>query len=729
MHKALKYTAITVATLILVIVAAMMTLTILVNPNDFKGVISKQVYQATGRKLEIRGDLAWSFFPWLGMKVKGVNLSNPTDFDNTNQVFAKIQEADVRVKALPLLAGKIEIGTLLIRDPEIHLITKADGANNWQDLIDRQTKPTPVTPSNSVTQVKEDTSAKKTTDNKTAKHFHLDIANIDIKNAGLTWQDHKNQQNVAIDNLQFSSNDVAFASPFPIDLSFSIKSAKPALMGNINLQTKVMLDPKQQHYQFQDFDLTSSLQGAAIPGKQLDTKFRADIDANLVQQTLRISKLSANVDNVTMQGEVNGSQIISQANYTGQFAITPFNVRQLLQHLGVKYTPKASSALQTMQAKLQFDSTAKVLKVNTFKIKFDQSTLNGKARVNLDTHHINFNLLLDKINLDQYMSAQTKTAANNKPVKKHLLSLITSANAAPTVNKKQAGAADKFAGLRKLNTNGNVQIQNLQVANLKINNIKTQLSASQGKIKLSPIQAQLYKGRLKGSLSLNVTGKVPSITANETLTGVQISPLLKDLANTDKLSGTLNLTSNITARGLDGKAITRSLNGNSQFSLNKGAIKGFDISQQIKSVQGFITKQKIGDTKSQGGITSFAKVTGTAKIKNGVINNNDLLLTSLLFKVNGKGTVNLVNQRINYRLGIQPAIGSNVKVFASIQDVIGNVIPLAVTGTLSNPKIGPDWNIIKAEALKDKGKKLIDNYRKKIDKGLQGLGNSIKIGF
>ncbi|MCW8905247.1 AsmA family protein, partial [Sedimenticola sp.] len=77
--------------LLLLVVAAVIILPMVIDPNDYKGEIVTQVKEQTGRDLKITGDLKLSVFPWLGIDIGGLELSNAKGFGE--QPFAVVNSA------------------------------------------------------------------------------------------------------------------------------------------------------------------------------------------------------------------------------------------------------------------------------------------------------------------------------------------------------------------------------------------------------------------------------------------------------------------------------------------------------------------------------------------------------------------------------------------------------------------------------------------------------------
>ena len=97
------------------------------------------------------------------------------------------------------------------------------------------------------------------------------------------------------------------------------------------------------------------------------------------------------------------------------------------------------------------------------------------------------------------------------------------------------------------------------------------------------------------------------------------------------------------------------------------------------------TYQKLTELVPQSGDeTRFTHLGGTAQIKNGLVQNNDLKVQSPdLLNISGKGSANLPKETLDYTV----TLGS---------------YPLRVGGTFSKPTFRPDWNAILKGKLEEK---------------------------
>ncbi|HEX6957677.1 MAG TPA: AsmA family protein [Ferrovibrio sp.] len=124
--RALKWIAIVLVVLIAAAVAALMTIDV----NRFKPEIVSAVENATGRKLEIAGDLKLSLFPIPGVSVKNVSFANASW--GSRPAMATIGEFAVQPELLPLLHQQIVINRLVLTDVDLVLEKNRQGQANWE---------------------------------------------------------------------------------------------------------------------------------------------------------------------------------------------------------------------------------------------------------------------------------------------------------------------------------------------------------------------------------------------------------------------------------------------------------------------------------------------------------------------------------------------------------------------------------------------------------------------
>ena len=138
MNKTLKTGLIIVGALAALFAAAAVILAVTFDPNDYKDEIAKAVKESTGRELVFEGDISLNFFPWLGLEVGPVALDNAQGFQPKEMV--RVNKAMASIRVLPLLAGDVMIGEVVLDGFTLNLAVDKRGKSNWADLSGKDAK-------------------------------------------------------------------------------------------------------------------------------------------------------------------------------------------------------------------------------------------------------------------------------------------------------------------------------------------------------------------------------------------------------------------------------------------------------------------------------------------------------------------------------------------------------------------------------------------------------------
>ncbi len=91
---------------------------LLVDPNSYKPRIAAAVKDATGRELLLQGDMTLSLLPWIALTVGPASLGNPPGSDA--QPLVSFEHAAIRVRLLPLLAGRLEVARITVTGARVN---------------------------------------------------------------------------------------------------------------------------------------------------------------------------------------------------------------------------------------------------------------------------------------------------------------------------------------------------------------------------------------------------------------------------------------------------------------------------------------------------------------------------------------------------------------------------------------------------------------------------------
>lgn len=231
-----------IAGLFIVAVIAVVVVINTLDVNQYKAEIIEAAEQATGRQLQIGGDLqfALSFVPTV--VIEDVKFSNASWGSKPEML--TLDKFEVQVSLLALLTGNIQINRVILLEPEILLETNKKGLGNW---VFASKKAEEVATSDS------DAS----TPSVVVNEVHLENAKIVYKD-GVTGQETKlvidkivTESNSADDPLSVmmkiaynelpievngslgSLNQLTGNNSYPIDLTINISGADIVLKGQI----------------------------------------------------------------------------------------------------------------------------------------------------------------------------------------------------------------------------------------------------------------------------------------------------------------------------------------------------------------------------------------------------------------------------------------------------------------------------------------------------------------
>jgi AsmA protein len=657
--KAIAAVLVGVAALLVIAVVAVW---LLVNPNDYKDRIVRAVKTSTGRELALPGAIKLSAFPWVALEFGPASLGNPAGFPAGE--FLSVRHVALRVRLLPLLHKQLQIGRIEIDHLDLQLQKNAAGKGNWRDFGQH------------------DSAATGAADGATSQTHSIfeSLAGVVVTNSQVSYE------GFAVSDLNLTVGNLAQKSSLPLKLSFDLDRGPDASTIAVSASLMISVDMGAQHYGLANLDIAGEVKPrsgtAALPFRF--TAQSADLD--LAAQTLRAPAMGAQYAAAKLSGSLNGDQILDQPAFSGGVTLEPVALRALLTQLGVTLPQtRDRGAFASLGFKGDFRYADKSLQLRNLSAQLDDSHLNGSVTVsNFDTRETTFELNLDRIDFDRY-----RAPASNAPAPK---------------SPDQPAAPLPASPLKSLLVQGTFGMGQAKFSGITLSDITMTLQARDGLVHLSPVKANLYGGKYSGDITYDVRGAVPEFQLNQQLTDVDMSPLLKDAANSQRLSGHGNASTMLAGHGSDSDAMLQSLSGHVELSLANGAIEGADLSYEIGVAQALLKQQALpAGTNTRH--TRFDALKMSAAITNGVARTDDLIAATTYLRITGQGTTNLVSKALDLHL-----VASTPLTLAAI--------PVSVTGSADDPKVRPDMqNLVKSQ-LKQKAQDLIKG---KLNDQLKGL--------
>jgi AsmA protein len=432
MKKFLKWGAIVVGGLIVVIIVALLVIPMFVNVRQYKPMIEKRVAEATGRPVTFGDDLRLSLFPWAGLTFSDLQMGNPPGF--TEKEFLTVKSFDVRVRLLPLLFKDIQVQRFVLNEPHIVLVKNKDGRANWEMPQKAEGAQTPAAPAEKPGAFELPIKA-------------LAVGDFAITNGTAQYVDHQQGLHEEAKEINLRLQDISLDRPIRIAFSGRLNGQPVALDGSVGPL-----------------------------GRQIG-QGTINLDLSLAALNQVKMKLKGQVENPIGAPQVDLAIDIAE-----------FSPREVFAALGQPFPvatadPKALSRL-AFAAKVKADREN--LAISDGSVTLDESKLAVMLKAaNFAKPDVAFDIGLDQIDLDRYMPPK----AESKPTQ-------AKPGAAPASAVKPAAkpaSAGKPFGLPVVAVDGRLTAGKVIVNKRTIEDIKFTLAGKNGPIKLA-LAARLQEG-------------------------------------------------------------------------------------------------------------------------------------------------------------------------------------------------------------------------------------------
>lgn len=739
--KILKLAAFALGGIAALLAAAVLYVAITFDAVRVKEELRRVVLEQKQRTLDIEGDVDLSFYPNLGLKLGRTALSE----HNSTERFAAIDSARVSVAVLPLLSGSLVIDEIRVEGASVALIRYKDGSFNFEDLLSAEKdEGSPV---------------------------RFDIAGLKLSRSALAFRDEGSGAAHTLGDIELAVGKLSNAARGKLDIAARWTSAQPTADMRIVLTAGYDYDLPTQRFALEA--LSATMDGtlldltdlrAALTSTRLEAGAEGRIDIQKLAFDLSARRageaLSAKLEAPALQldaGGARGDEISLAAKIDSSVRMADIK----LQLKGIEGSPQAIrvSGLTLALDARQDTATVKATLATPLDIQLDGPSgelsalegsidiahpslpmksvklpVKGSARADLkaqtaaldldtrlDDSHIllklaatrlqplalTFDVDIDQLNLDRYRPPA----------------------AAGDATRPAAGNPDDtpvdLSALRDINASGSVRIGALQLAGVKMTKMTLNVKASNGKLEVSPYSAALYQGAASGALMLNADGN--RIALKQTLSDIDVHPLIRDAAGKDLLEGRGTVMLDVATSGTTVGALKRALDGNASLKLRDGAIRGINLAKSLREAKaklgGGTTVQQASTTEK----TDFSALSASFRIDDGIARNSDLTASSPFLRLTGAGTVNLPDASVDYLTRVTLAATSKGQDGRAVDELKGVTVPVRLYG----PFASLDYKIEFADLVKGAARTAVEQQSQKLqekarDKVQEQVGDKLK---
>lgn len=314
----------TLMILLAVVVAGLTALVLLVNPNDFRAYMVKEVADRSGYQLELDGPLRWHVWPQLSILSGRMTLTAP----GAAEPVIRADNMRLDVALMPLISHQLQVKQVMLKGAVIQLTSKTEAVRSQN---------APVVPhDNTLPQVSED------------RGWSYDVRQLQIADSVLFFQHEDGEQVTVRDiHLQMEQDEHHHAT---LDFSGRINRDQRDLA--LSLSAQVQGGDYPHSLKAEISQLNWQLRGAELPAAGISGQ--GSLQASWFEDAKKLSfdklNLSANGSAITGNASV---MLGEQPDWTLNLQASTLNLDSLLTHASQATDNGASQQGQSQTRQLR----------------------------------------------------------------------------------------------------------------------------------------------------------------------------------------------------------------------------------------------------------------------------------------------------------------------------------------------------------------------------------------
>lgn len=638
-------------TFIAILVGLILALPSLFSSDKIWAQVSPILEQQVGRKITVSGTRELSLYPNIALVLGDVEIGSNVSSD---MPLANLDELRISVDLMALFSGNINIHELRLNGADIHLLIDAEGKKNWVNGYDEaaQLPEKPTNPDDPLGALIADSVNEQANNGETvgeATEFDLStlsVKNFKITNSRFTYEDQMNDRSELIENVD-------------VNIQLAKQNKSLSLNGSLMWQRQLI-----------DFDLDS------LNIDQLQNENTTDLNF----------KMNAKPISFDLNGQL---RMAEQFGFDGKVAVKSPSIQQASNWLKFDLSDVNDTALD-LSSDLKISGN--MYQLANLKLAAFASQINGTLNFSNGAKPN----VYGKLSIDQINYSKIITASETKP------SSSTWSN-----------APLNLAILSQLNSNIGLEVASLNYDGIIASQLNTSLIIRKSKAKI-PLQMNIFGGQISTDITAELNGNAARVSATIDAKNIKAGDALQSLDISDKLTATTNFNSKITSHGASLQQLMNNLSGTGTVDMADGVIKGIALADALapeianidlslnspeklasfaleagknlfaQNMTGLMSShfgQNVGAEKQ----THFVKAVMTYQIDQGVLDNQDLEVSSENIIIRGAGKINIGKKTLNYR--IIPKLLRKAETGTTER----MTIPALITGPWSAPNVAIDY--------------------------------------
>jgi AsmA protein len=293
------------AAIVVLLVVAVVAVAAMFDPNDYKSVATDAFAARTGRTLTIDEELRLTYFPWLAVETGGVTIGSAAELGGSAQPFATARRVAARVKLLPLLSRRVEVGTVELEGLTLNLARDASLRGNWEDLL---------------AAAEQAAAAAQSAQPGAARVDELAIEGVRIRDGTVYWRENANELRYSVTGWSLTTGGIGSGEPIEFETALRFADETSGLKAELATSAVVATAANGS---LTATDVESTVKVDAGDGS-LVRELAANADRiafDRAAETLTVEGLVTEIAGTRAEWQVSGSALLTNAALSGSVAL------------------------------------------------------------------------------------------------------------------------------------------------------------------------------------------------------------------------------------------------------------------------------------------------------------------------------------------------------------------------------------------------------------------------
>ncbi|TIH14135.1 AsmA family protein [Marinifilum sp. JC120] len=388
------------------------------------------------------------FYPWLGVDTGPVTVSSPENSAYPHQL--TVEDIDFKVRLIPLLSGELEVDTIIVDSPFLHVDRLKNGSLNL-----------PLLESEGGAEGK----------NVGLKYFNcISVRGVSVLNATCSYNDMGSGNSFKVSGVNVRTGLLRKDTPLAFNLSAMLDAELFNLKAKADLKGLLDFSVQKKEVSLSETSLSLKVESDELFGKDEVVEGIASLDFNLVEGMIDVKGLVLQGAGVRLTGSANCTDIYHAPDFKGSLKSTRFDPKKVFSRFTPIPIPKGyKDILNIASFEMDFHSTLEKTELSKMVLAVDETVIKGDFSLkNYRSPWLEFDVRADSIIFDPYVKLfdlEKKINGNGTVVK---------------VNSKPQHSVFRemvIADLvKKIPCNGKVEVDRFAYDGIRLENVKLALS-------------------------------------------------------------------------------------------------------------------------------------------------------------------------------------------------------------------------------------------------------------